>query len=97
MISFNSAAYLQNLHAAAQPRFDYRGVENNDWESWRQAFRLALESALGLPLIRAGVENLPLSPRIKALTTANYSSAAAAIAIIIIKRVWDFVREHFAA
>ncbi|HEY0074824.1 MAG TPA: alpha/beta hydrolase family protein [Abditibacteriaceae bacterium] len=65
MISFNTPAYLQNLHNAASLRFDYRGVENGDWETWRAEFCAALESALGLPLIRAGAQDLALAPRIE--------------------------------
>lgn len=72
LISFNSAAYLQNLQANVEPRFDYRRVEKGDWhgnwrgdwQMWRREFRAALENALGLPLIRAATKDLPLSPRL---------------------------------
>ena len=39
MLHFNTAAYLENLKAAARPRFDYRNV--SDWQSWRREFRAA--------------------------------------------------------
>lgn len=61
MIHFNTPAYRENLQNATRPRFSYRNV--NDWESWRQDFRAALENALGLPLIRTATQDLPLSPR----------------------------------